>query len=53
MLPNERVVHDGLTVQLQDLLELVDVVILVAGHQIRHRQDLRVVFVRLGFLNER
>lgn len=28
MFPNEEVVHDGLAVLLQDLLELVDVVVL-------------------------
>ena len=50
--PDEEVLHDGLPVVLQNELELVDVVILVRGYEIRHRQDLRVVFVGLRFLKE-
>ena len=52
MFPDEEVLHDGLPVVLQNELELVDVVILVRGYEIRHRQDLRVVFVGLRFLKE-
>ena len=50
--PDEEVLHDGLPVVLQNEFELVDVVILVRGYEIRHRQDLRVVFVGLRFLKE-
>ena len=50
--PDEEVLHDGLPVVLQNELELVDVVILVRGYEIRHCQDLRVVFVGLRFLKE-
>ena len=50
--PDEEVLHDGLPVVLQNELELIDVVILVRGYEIRHRQDLRVVFVGLRFLKE-
>ncbi len=50
MLPDECVLHDGLAVLLEDLLEVVDVVVLVGRHQVRHRQDLGIILVRLGFL---
>ena len=50
--PDEEVLHDGLPVVLQDQLELVDVVVLVRGYEIRHCHDFRVVFVRLRLLKE-
>ena len=50
--PDELVLHDGLPVVLQNQLELVDVVVLVRGYEIRHRHDFRVVFVRLRLLKE-
>ena len=50
--PDELVLHDGLPVVLQDLLELVDVVILVRRDEIRHRQDLRVALVGLRLLKD-
>ena len=52
MFPDEEVLHDGLPVVLQNELELIDVVVLVCGYEIRHCQDLRVVFVGLGLLKE-
>ena len=50
VLPDEGVVHDGLPVLLEDLLEVVDVVVLVGGHQVCHGEDLRIVLVGLGLL---
>ena len=50
MLADEEIIHDVLSVILKDLLELVDVVVLVCHDEVRHRQDLWVVLVRLGFL---
>ena len=50
MLPDEGVLHDGLPVHLEDVLELVDVVVLVGRHQVRHRHDLHVVLVGLRLL---
>ncbi len=52
MLPDECVLHDGLAVLLEDLLEVVDVVVLVGRHQVRHCQDLGIILVRLGFLQQ-
>ena len=51
MLPDEGVLHDGLAVLLEDLLEVVDVIVLIGRHQVGHRHDLGVVLVRLGFLH--
>ena len=53
MLPDERVLHDGLAVLLQDLLKVVDVIVLVGRHQVRHCQDLGVILVRLGLLRHK
>ena len=50
MFPDEEVLHDGLPVVLQNELELVDVVVLVRGYEIRHCQDLGVIFVGLRLL---
>ena len=50
--PDEKILHDGLPVVLQNQLELVDVVVLVRGYEIRHCHDFRVVFVRLRLLKE-
>ena len=50
MLPDEEVIHDVLSVILEDLLKLVDVVVLVGHDQVRHGQDLGVILVRLGLL---
>ena len=50
--PYEKILHDGLPIVLQNQLELVDVVVLVRGYEIRHRHDFRVVFVRLRLLKE-
>lgn len=50
MLPDEGILHDGLSVDLQNLLEVIDVIVLVGRHQVSHRQDLRVVLVGLSFL---
>ena len=52
MLPDECVLHDGLAVLLEDLLKVVDVVVLVGRHQVCHRQDLGIILVRLGFLQQ-
>ena len=52
MFSDEGVLHDGLPVDLQDLLKVVDVIVLVGGHQVRHRQNLDVVLVRLCFLRQ-
>ena len=35
---------------LQNLFKLVDVIVLVGGHQVGHGQYLSVVLVRFGFL---
>ena len=50
--PDEEVLHDGLPVVLQNQLELVDVVVLVRRHQVRHCHDLLVVLVGLSLLKE-
>ena len=50
--PYEKILHDGLPIVLQNQLELVDVVVLVRGYEIRHCHDFRVVFVRLRLLKE-
>ena len=50
VLPDKEVVHDVLSVVLEDLLKLVNVVVLVGHDQVRHGQDLGVILVRLGLL---
>lgn len=44
---DEGVVHDRRAVAAEDALELRDVVALVRRHQVRHRDDLHVLLVRL------
>ena len=51
MFSDEGIVHDCLSVLLEDVFELVDVVVLVGRHKVSHGQDLGVIFVGLSFLD--
>ena len=47
---DESVLHYGLTIDLQDLLEVFDVIVLVSVHEVCHGEDLHIVLVRFGLL---
>jgi len=36
MLSDECILHDGLSVLFQDLLELINIIVLVGGHKVSH-----------------
>ena len=50
MFTNKRIIHNSLPVLFQNLFKVVDVIVLISGHQVGHGQDLGVVLVRFGLL---